>query len=413
MIAWGRVPTALSGTLYRNGPDVCDALGISHPLDGDGRVDAIFFDNGTARALSRHVETPHRKEEIRKKAKIYRHAFGTMAGAFAPLKHSANTAVVRHAGTLLALWEGSVPYHLDPQTLETIGPHTLWGHVRKGESVCAHTKHIGKNLVFLCVRYFPSRTRLRFLEIGPDGALERQSECSVPGLAIIHDFGVTDTSFVFFCADQTFNLGNLARGESVVGCVVHGPAGTKAYTLSRSSDGTICEFTGPRFFVTHIASATDSDGISVDAIAAPTLNALSVPETYFVRLSLRDETCEFERVHMREAEFPSVRAGTQNNRFTYACSFTKMWAKVDHLSRRTKLFEIVPGALHMEPTFVPLGEKEDDGLVIGFVLIEGVPHVGIVNARTLAPMCVIHTPECNVFGLHSTFFDDNDSASSL
>ena len=34
----------------------------------------------------------------------------------------ANTAVVHYGGRLLALWEGGLPYQLDPAGLQTLGP---------------------------------------------------------------------------------------------------------------------------------------------------------------------------------------------------------------------------------------------------------------------------------------------------
>lgn len=61
--------------------------------------------------------------------------------------------------------------------------------------------------------------------------------------------------------------------------------------------------------------------------------------------------------------------------------------------------EAFPGALHLEPT----GSKEDEGLVVGFLVDNGQPLIGIVNARTLAPLCVVAVPECNAVGLHTAF----------
>ncbi|KAM0886990.1 hypothetical protein ACQ4PT_029344 [Festuca glaucescens] len=43
------------------------------------------------------------------------------------MKNVANTSVLWWGGRLLCLWEGGMPYELDPNTLETIGPFDLLG----------------------------------------------------------------------------------------------------------------------------------------------------------------------------------------------------------------------------------------------------------------------------------------------
>lgn len=48
------------------------------------------------------------------------------------LKNVANTAVLFWGGRLLALWEASQPYRMDPRTLETLGVDTLNDLLREG-----------------------------------------------------------------------------------------------------------------------------------------------------------------------------------------------------------------------------------------------------------------------------------------
>lgn len=45
-------------------------------------------------------------------------------------KNAANTSVVFHGGKLLALWEGGLPYRLDPRTLATLGEDDMGGRLR-------------------------------------------------------------------------------------------------------------------------------------------------------------------------------------------------------------------------------------------------------------------------------------------
>lgn len=403
---WGAVPSVLNGgVLYRNGPDLSDP-GIAHPFDGDGRVDAIFFENGTIRALSRHVMTPHRRMELRAGGKLFRHAFGTKKRALTPLKHSANTSVVFHANALLALCESSFPYELHPTTLETVGPHALWGAIHPGESVCAHTKVLQNgHLVVLCVMRTLLYTRLRFHEIDTCGEVVCTSECKVSGVTLVHDFAVTDSSFVFFCPAFSFDVVGFGAGESAAHSLKLKDERIVAYTLKRGGTEAIPHM-GDNFVVTHIENAHDGDhGTIVDVIATQTFDFWNVPVTHSVRLLLSNGECRVLRFNAPEIEFPNIRRSLVGhpNRFCYASSFTKKWMKIDHLTGGVRLFEAVPGALHLEPTFVAAGEKEDEGVIVGVVVVESVPHVAVVHARTLTPLCVAPVPECNVLGLHSAF----------
>lgn len=411
-VVWGTIPTLLRGTLYRNGPDIYDPK-IAHPFDGDGRVDRVEFRDGKVKALSRHVETPHRRLERVANAKLFRHPFGTMAHAIAPMKHSANTAVAYHAGTLLALCESSVPYELDPETLETRGTHSLWGALGPLESVCAHTKRVGESLVALRIQYAPDSVRMRFAEIAQHGETSNDAACTIPAFALVHDFGVTDTHYVFFVPSCDFSAAEFLRGASAFDSITHTQGNTRAFTLDRRTGELRAFSTDARFLVTHVANAFSraSGEVVVDAIATDTLGRNVIPDTHFVRFVLSDHKCTFDRLHLVRTEFPTVRSQSVQNRFTYTCSFTKSWAKVDHLTRTTRLFHAVPNSLHFEPTFVPLGDREDDGLIVGFVLVNSVVHVGISHARTLAPVCVIEASQCNVLGLHSTWVGDSINAS--
>jgi carotenoid cleavage dioxygenase len=51
-------------------------------------------------------------------------------------KSTANTALVFHAGHLLALQDQGEPYEIDPAELDTLGPYTFQRRLRHG--LCAH-----------------------------------------------------------------------------------------------------------------------------------------------------------------------------------------------------------------------------------------------------------------------------------
>jgi carotenoid cleavage dioxygenase-like enzyme len=73
-------------------------------------------------------------QEKKSKKVSYRGVFATKitGGPLANIfsinpKNAANTNVIYWAGRLLALWEGGLPYRLEPDSLRTIGAYTLKG----------------------------------------------------------------------------------------------------------------------------------------------------------------------------------------------------------------------------------------------------------------------------------------------
>ena len=121
----GEIPAGLEGALYRTGPNP-----QFQPLDpnyhwftGDGMVHAFQLRGGKATYRNRYVRTP--KWELE-------HQHGrALFGGFNPMLSDplaagqdsgvANTNILFHAGRLLALEEGHMPFEIDRATLEPPG----------------------------------------------------------------------------------------------------------------------------------------------------------------------------------------------------------------------------------------------------------------------------------------------------
>ena len=96
----------------RNGPNPqFPPIGQYHWFDGDGMLHGVRISNGKAQYHNRYVRTKGFKIE-----RDAGHAIWT--GLLEPQennpdglkKNTANTALVWHAGQLLALWEGGEPH---------------------------------------------------------------------------------------------------------------------------------------------------------------------------------------------------------------------------------------------------------------------------------------------------------------
>ncbi|XP_010692117.1 carotenoid cleavage dioxygenase 7, chloroplastic isoform X2 [Beta vulgaris subsp. vulgaris] len=122
------------GTYYLTGPGLfIDDYGSKiHPLDGHGYLRAFEIDgpNGEVRFSTKYVKTEAQKEEcdpISGSWKFtHRGPFSVLKGSkmmsnIKVMKNVANTSILKWGGRLFCLWEGGIPYEIDPQTLDTIG----------------------------------------------------------------------------------------------------------------------------------------------------------------------------------------------------------------------------------------------------------------------------------------------------
>ncbi|KAI5011489.1 hypothetical protein ZWY2020_013626 [Hordeum vulgare] len=125
-------PDFPAGTYYLAGPGMFsdDHGSTVHPLDGHGYLRSFRFHPGDGvHYAARYVETAAKTEEKGDGASwrfTHRGPFSVLQGGHRVgnvkvMKNVANTSVLWWGGRLLCLWEGGMPYELDPKTLETVG----------------------------------------------------------------------------------------------------------------------------------------------------------------------------------------------------------------------------------------------------------------------------------------------------
>jgi carotenoid cleavage dioxygenase len=189
----GELPADLFGAYVRNGPNsVFKPRNAYHWFDGDGMVHAVYFRNGRAAYRSRLVPTTGlRKETEMGEA----HWPGIMGPHGAELGHrakdTANTDLIWHNGSLLALWYlCGEPYKLDPLTLEPRGIDDFGG--KRTTTVSAHPKvdeRTGELVWFTLSDLEPP-----FMTYGvcdKDGTQVHQVPIDLPGARAPHDITIT------------------------------------------------------------------------------------------------------------------------------------------------------------------------------------------------------------------------------
>lgn len=249
-VLFGSLPSDLSGAWYRNGPGKFK-LGDQEvvPLDADGFVVRVEFDEGSVFLGSRFVETGNYKKEASTGLIHRRGIFGTPAskenlslvekvlgpGIGIPrFKNTANTALIPTLKSMLALWEGGLPHEMNPETLETTQNESLLdGCLMSGDMFGAHPKvdpHTGH--LFNTGANFEQKFRkhpfMDYLKIwelkavGSERSGNRRFE-SVQKLnlklarpySIVHEVGLTKNFIVIPQSPVTMSIFKLGLGGSM------------------------------------------------------------------------------------------------------------------------------------------------------------------------------------------------------
>ena len=206
----GAVPDGLRGTLYCNGPAKFERAGtrVEHWFDGDGAVLAIHFAENQAQANYRFVRTREFLDEEKAGTFLYG-GYGSlpavgMSDGSNRVKNTANTSVLVLPEQLLALWEGGMPYALDPFTLQTIGLDDLGmvgaedqPRLLEGQAYSAHPKRDPKTGDLFNFGLGLGEPKLSLYRSDRFGRLQKQTHLPLPAIPFIHDFVMAGPYLVF------------------------------------------------------------------------------------------------------------------------------------------------------------------------------------------------------------------------
>jgi all-trans-8'-apo-beta-carotenal 15,15'-oxygenase len=298
-LASGQLPEALRGALYRNGPG---AMGLGaeryhHPFDGDGMIACFEFDGGAVRYRNRFVATRERAEEQAAGRRLYR-CFGTQlpggwrrnAGRLR-FKNSANTSVIKHAGSLWALWEGGWPHRLDPDTLDTLERNNLGGALCNDRS--AIDAALNPELPFSAHPRLDARTghlynfgiahgvtpRLMLYTLDAGGHVVERDAVALDAVSFVHDFGLTERWRVFLLPPVSFDLARTLAGVVSPASSLTLRAGEpmKILLVDRHDAAHHIRLDAPPGFVFHLVNAWE-DGRGHVFVDALQMEALPPPD---------------------------------------------------------------------------------------------------------------------------------------
>jgi len=389
----GDMPSALRGTLYRNGPNPQFAPRDAnhHWFIGDGMIHAFHVEDGRVSYRNRWVRTPKWQMEH----DAHRALFGSWGNPMTTDpsvvgKESggvANTNIVWHAGKLLALEEAHLPVALDSATLATQGAWDFAGAL-KGGKVTAHPKldpETGEMVFFAySVGGFFAKTML-YGVADKTGKITRLDRFEAPYSAMVHDFLVTRNYVLFPILPLT---GSLERAMSGKPAYAWEPAkGGHVGVLKRGEPiASMRWFRCDPCYVFHYMNAwedgpkliadvmqyeaaplfPDPDGKPGDpkkAIARLTRWTfdLATNSDRFAQTQIDDLSADFPRHDERFAGLPYRHAYYAAHGTNDVVQGFDTIAHLDVATGKRSLYRLPEGDVTSEPVFVPRGAKSPEG----------------------------------------------------
>jgi len=268
----GSLPEDLQGALFRVGgswyypPKFPDDI----PLHADGFVSMFRVSNGRVGYAGRFVETDRlRANRARERMRFgyYRNRQTDDPDVASINASAANTAAFAFNGRLLALKEDSLPYEIDPVTLETCGTFDFDGQIAS-HTFTAHPKIDGETGELVTFGYQaagPFSEDVFLYVIGPDGAVRNEIRVRLPWLDMVHDIAITSDHILLPLGGYGIDRAGLSDGGPLWKWNPAAPA--RIGVVRRDGDGSDLRwFTGPKKCLLHTFNAfAEGDRITLDA----------------------------------------------------------------------------------------------------------------------------------------------------
>lgn len=200
----GEIPRQIDGTYYRCMPDPLWAPLYDDDvfINGDGAIDAVRIRDGHADFKQKHVRTEKFTIERAARKSIfgkYRNRYTDDERVRHKIHSTANTHVIYFEKQLLALKEDSLPYAMNPDTLETKGAYDFHGQYTS-PTFTAHPKidpHTGE-LITMGYEAKGDATRdVAYFAFDKDGNKTEECWFQTPYVGMMHDMAATDKYIVF------------------------------------------------------------------------------------------------------------------------------------------------------------------------------------------------------------------------
>ncbi len=436
----GKIPEALSGTLYRNGParHEIGEYRYHHWFDGDGMIQAWRIDSDGVSHSAKMVATRKYLAELDAGRALYP-GFASIPPDPKPVTSAdtvnvANISVLPHHGKLYALWEAGSPWEIDPDDLSTEGLHTF-SEETEGLPFSAHPR-VEADGTLWNFGYVSNAKKLVFWHIRPNGKLEKVGIVDCDPIAPIHDFVVTSRHLVMLI--PPFQFEPQGAGSFLDQHRWRPDEPTRVLVVDKNDFNNHRFFELPAQWVFHYGNAWEDDAgvIHFDAARAPDPLAMIDSFRYIMRGEIRPDSASIHhqyRIDTKKgtiaetpmlgagisSEFPTIDPRVSGRRYSRIVMLTQ-GSKVEHgmlsevssfnLDRdRLDTFQYPDGVIPEEHLYVPSNDlaPEQGGWVVGTGLNYAAERMElrIFDADRLAdgPLATAALPYALPMGLHAKF----------
>jgi all-trans-8'-apo-beta-carotenal 15,15'-oxygenase len=218
------------------------------------------------RLNSRYVRSTKWLDEHEAGAAVYR-TFGTripggrLNSLANGLESPVNVSVYRYGNRLLAFGEQGLPWQLNPDTLETLGPYSFEGRLNSASPFGAHPKFdpaSGEMLNFGL--FFSDSPRLYFYNFDAS-TLRFRRAAALKTASSVHDFAISSNYSVFYVAPYILDLRGLVKGGQTVIESLHWrpELGSELIVLSRANGSPVARIETGGNYCLHLVSAFERD----------------------------------------------------------------------------------------------------------------------------------------------------------
>ncbi|MBW2282377.1 MAG: carotenoid oxygenase family protein [Deltaproteobacteria bacterium] len=412
----GAIPPQLEGRFFRNGANPQSGWS-PHWFLGNGMLHGVELRGGRATWYrNRYVRTPLLDDP--EGARI------SPEGEIDHTRSCANTHVIRHAGRILALEEGSFPFEVD-ENLETVGVHDFGGKLHS--AMTAHPRTCPETGELLFFGYSALPPYLVYHRVAADGTLVQSEEIEVKGPTMMHDWNITRNHVVFMDLPMVFDLSLLASGMPIRW---DDDYGARLGVMPRNGTNDDVEWyeIDPCYVFHPMNSYEDGDRIVLDVARFAKLSmsladdggAPAVLHRWIIDRAagkvieqpLDDRPGEFPRVHDRVIGLKhrfGYMAGVGSDLSALGTSLRKYDVERDS----SWTHELGAGCQAGEPVFAPNpgAAAEDEGWILTFVYDPATDKsdLVIIDAQEFdkPPVARIHLPTRVPFGFHGSWLPDD------
>ncbi|KUN04796.1 dioxygenase [Streptomyces yokosukanensis] len=421
----GALPPELDGRYLRNGPNPLPGRDEGHWFTGPGMLHGIRLRDGRAEW--------YRNRWVRTR-QLEGHPFIREDATVDLAATSANTHVIRHADTVLALCEAGLPYWVTP-ALETVGPYDFEG--RLTTAMTAHPKEDPETgeLHLFGAGFAPPY--LTYHRVTAAGLLLDSRVVDVPGPTMMHDFAITEHHIVWL--DLPVVLDPALAGRGGMPYRWDEAYGARLGTMPRTPGSTeVTWYDVDPCYVFHVGNAYEDprgrivlDAVRYDEagfqkawgdIGGPTgpdaLGGVREPGRTDAPAVLHRWTLDpatgtvtEARLDDRAAEFPThdERRTGRSHRYLYTVSGGGI-AKHDLARRSSQVYETPGSRWAGEAVFVPAadGTGEDEGWLLSLVSDEegAAGELLVLDAARLSVQAVVELPYPVPAGFHGSWLPE-------